>query len=83
MDIIELLQNPALEVSREEAANEIQRLRSALQSIADNTCCDGCQEAALVAKRALRTAKETPYRLPFHDETMAALKGLTIRSGSR
>lgn len=29
------------------------RLRSALQSIANNTCCEGCQEAAKVARAAL------------------------------
>jgi hypothetical protein len=29
------------------------RLERALQSIAANTCCDKCQEAALVAKKAL------------------------------
>ena len=31
---------------------DIERLREALESIADNTCCDGCQEAALVARKA-------------------------------
>ena len=35
------------------ALHEIERLREALQSIAANTCCDKCQEAALVAKAAL------------------------------
>lgn len=34
------------------------RLRAALESIANNTCCDGCQEAAKVARSALQ-----PYRL--------------------
>lgn len=29
-------------------------LRAALGSIANNTCCDGCQEAALVARQALK-----------------------------
>ena len=28
----------------------------ALQSIASNTCCDGCQEAARVAQAAIREA---------------------------
>lgn len=28
--------------------------RSALISISRNTCCDGCQEAALVAREALK-----------------------------
>lgn len=32
---------------------EIERLRSVLEYIARNTCCDTCQEAALVAKEAL------------------------------
>lgn len=35
------------------AADEIERLREALQSIAKNTCCDTCQEAAMVARKAL------------------------------
>ena len=34
--------------------DEVQPLRKALESIAANTCCDKCQEAALVAKAALR-----------------------------
>jgi hypothetical protein len=33
--------------------DEIRRLRTALRSIAANTCCGSCQEAALVAKKAL------------------------------
>jgi hypothetical protein len=32
---------------------ENEKLREALESIAKNTCCDKCQEAALVAKAAL------------------------------
>ena len=36
-----------------EAAQEIEKLRAALRSIAANTCCDRCQEAALVARSAL------------------------------
>lgn len=32
---------------------EIERLRNALTSIASNTCCGGCQEAARVARNAL------------------------------
>ena len=35
------------------AMHEIEWLRSKLQSIATNTCCDSCQEAALVARNAL------------------------------
>jgi len=34
--------------------DEIERLREALRSIASNTCCDRCQEAALVARAALQ-----------------------------
>jgi hypothetical protein len=33
---------------------ENKRLREALQSIAANSCCDKCQEAALVARKALQ-----------------------------
>ena len=33
---------------------EIAQLREALQSISNNTCCDNCQEAALVARAALK-----------------------------
>ena len=32
---------------------EIKRLREALQSIANNSCCGTCQEAALIARKAL------------------------------
>jgi len=34
-------------------ANDNERMRAALESIAKNGCCDRCQEAALVAKQAL------------------------------
>lgn len=37
---------------------EIARLREALTSIASSTCCDMCQEAALVAKVALEPENE-------------------------
>ncbi len=37
----------------------------ALQSIAANTCCDRCQEAALVAKRALDRELQRARRLPY------------------
>ncbi len=33
---------------------ENERLRDVLQSISNNTCCDNCQEAALVARAALK-----------------------------
>lgn len=36
-----------------EAAETIERLRATLESIAKNTCCEGCGEAALVARAAL------------------------------
>lgn len=36
-----------------DAKAEIAQLRAALTSIAKNTCCDRCQEAALVARAAL------------------------------
>jgi hypothetical protein len=32
----------------------IEQLRDVLQSISNNTCCDRCQEAALVARAALK-----------------------------
>lgn len=37
-------------------SQEAQRYFDALDSIARNTCCDGCQEAARVAKKALQEA---------------------------
>jgi flagellar biosynthesis/type III secretory pathway protein FliH len=37
-----------------EFAAEMGKLREALQSISNNTCCDNCQEAALVARAALK-----------------------------
>ena len=40
------------EVRRLEAERDA--LRAALESIANNTCCDGCREAALVARAALK-----------------------------
>lgn len=33
---------------------EADQFRAALKSIAANTCCDSCREAALVARAALR-----------------------------
>lgn len=36
------------------AEAERDALRAALDSIANNTCCEGCQEAALVARQALK-----------------------------
>ena len=40
-------------VERDAFKDEIEKLRAALRSIAANTCCDLCQEAALVARAAL------------------------------
>jgi len=37
---------------------ENQRLREAIESIAKNTCCEPCQEAALVARQALAGEEE-------------------------
>lgn len=37
-------------------AKEVLRLRRELKSIADNTCCGGCQEAARVAAKAIGRA---------------------------
>lgn len=50
---IEELTFEAFKQGREQGAAEIERLRSVLECIAKNTCCDTCQEAALVAKEAL------------------------------
>lgn len=38
---------------KSEDVARIEQLEAALQSIAANTCCDKCQEAALVARAAL------------------------------
>ena len=38
----------------DKAEAERDALRAALDSIANNTCCEGCQEAALVARQALK-----------------------------
>ena len=46
-----------VEVEADERDAEIERLREALSSIAMNTCCGTCQEAALIARAAL-AAKE-------------------------
>jgi hypothetical protein len=46
------------------------RLRAALESIAKNTSCDRCQEAALVAKAALReTVLIRPTKRPIRRGT--------------
>ena len=47
-----------LECVAMDAADRIEALEAALRSIAANTCCDSCQEAALVARAALGEKKE-------------------------
>lgn len=42
----------------ESQADRIAKLEAALSSIARNTCCDKCQEAALVARAALSGGKD-------------------------
>jgi len=55
---IEEMQSPQAWADRcRAAAAEIEKLRAALRSIAANTCCDRCQEAALVARAALGEKK--------------------------
>ena len=51
---IERLHDELRQSSIDIARAENERLREALESIAANACCDRCQEAALVAKAALR-----------------------------
>lgn len=46
------------EARRREVERERTALRAALQSIADSSCCTGCQEAALVAKAALKESHD-------------------------
>jgi len=41
-----------------QAADEIERLRGGLKSISKNTCCEGCQEAKLVALATLGDSKD-------------------------
>ena len=48
IDLIDRLVDASLS-----ARQDNERLRGALESIARNTCCDRCQEAALVAREAL------------------------------
>jgi len=45
--------NKKLRAENEKLRAEIERMRAALTSIASNTCCDGCQEAARVARNVL------------------------------
>lgn len=46
------------EVTYAALQKRIAELEAALSSIAMNTCCDGCQEAALVASAALGRGKK-------------------------
>lgn len=50
-DDLSIAVDAVIEIKRLRA--EIERLHQALTSIARNTCCDRCQEAALVARNAL------------------------------
>ena len=45
--------NRGWDASKAESNDTKSRMRTALESIAANTCCDSCREAALVAKKAL------------------------------
>jgi len=49
---------PDLEAAYLDLYDEVKRLRAVLESIAKNTCCEGCQEAALVASAALKGPDE-------------------------
>jgi hypothetical protein len=55
----ETVANAALIAAAKDLAAEVLRLREALSSIARNTCCGGCQEAALVAHAALGEAPDS------------------------
>ena len=52
--ISEAVDDPSTLSALKRVAAEVKRLRAALKSIADNTCCGGCGEAAKVAAQALR-----------------------------
>ena len=56
--LAEMVSRKNAEIERLRAYNE--RLRAALESIAKNTCCDRCQEAALWAKAALKDTTPQP-----------------------
>lgn len=53
-------------VRADEANARAERLEAALRSIAANTCCGGCREAALVARAALKppAKDDTPSPSP-------------------
>ncbi len=48
---------PMSEVTYDALRKRLAKLEAALSLIASNTCCDGCQEAALVARAALEGGK--------------------------
>jgi len=48
---------PMSEVTYDALRKRLAELEAALSSIANNTCCDRCQEAALVARAALKGGK--------------------------
>ena len=48
--------------ARWDANARIEELEAALRSIAANTCCDKCQEAALVAREALAKLEDGATR---------------------
>ena len=52
--LAEALQGAILPKDFADIVAERDALRAALESIAANTCCDRCQEAALVASQALK-----------------------------
>lgn len=52
-------ENVALLAERDALKAKNQRFREALISIASSTCCDRCQEAALVARTALAEQEKT------------------------
>lgn len=51
------MENRNIEVTYDALRKRIAELEAALSSIARNTCCDKCQEAALVARAALEGGK--------------------------
>jgi len=50
---------------------EIEKLRAALESIAANSCCNRCQEAALVARKALTSCPACQDGVTLHPITEA------------
>lgn len=66
--------------------SEISRLRAALKSIAASSCCASCQEAKLVAQKALlaEEAATRPAKLEKHEDDQSRVDGerLSERTGS-